>query len=242
MYHFADESRRRRDPAERQQEAPRTRAASAGCRFDRPAMLARSSLARSRVASSAMTREGREVRDAVGQQVEEDRALPDVVRRDEADQQVAGVRDAGVGEHPLQVRLRDADDRPEDHRDGRHAPRAPGTTSRCSGSNADRNTRDERRERRRLHAGRHEAGHDGRRALVGVRRPHVERHGRHLEGEADEQQPERDQRERPGARRRSRRQHAADAGRACVLPVRPYDERDAVEEERARERRRGGST
>ena len=93
----------------------------------------------------------------------------------------------------------------------------------------------ERGERRRLDAGGHEAGDDRRRAFVGVGRPHVERHGRHLEREADEQQADGDA------------AAAASAAIACaairlpmrssrVLPVSAVGERDAVEEERARER------
>ena len=146
------------------------------------------------------------------------------------------MRDARVREHPLDVRLRHADHGPDDHRRGGDAPTATGAPARrCSGSNADRNTRDERGERRRLHAGRHEAGDRRRRAFVGVGRPHVERHRRHLEREADEQQAERQQLHR---RRRHRlRRHAALPMRSSrVLPVSAVGERDAVEEERARER------
>jgi hypothetical protein len=40
------------------------------------------------------------------------------VRRDDAEQQVPGVRDARIREHPLDVRLDDTDDRADDHRDG----------------------------------------------------------------------------------------------------------------------------
>ena len=99
---------------------------------------------------------------------------------------------------------------------------------------ATRNTRDERRERRGLHARGHEAGDRRRRAFVGVGRPHVERHRRHLEREPDEQQAERQQLHRRG-RQRLRGNQAADPVelRAAGHAVR---ERDAVEEERARER------
>ena len=40
---------------------------------------------------------------------------------------------------------------------------------------------------------RHEGGDRRRRAVVGVRRPHVERHGRDLEAEADDEQQQRQQ-------------------------------------------------
>ena len=95
---------------------------------------------------------------------------------------------------------------------------------------------DERRERRRLHAGGHERGHDRRRPFVGVRRPHVERHGGHLEREPDRQQPDAEQRQR---RRRVPRPATTAPGSICsrrVEPATAIRERDPVEEERARER------
>ena len=196
---------------------------------------ARSSLARSRVAEQRDDGEGAEVRrrrTTAGRRGS--RPCPTSFAATSADQQVAGVRDARVGEHPLQVRLRDADDGPEDHRRGRERPehRRPVAAQRLERR---QEHADERRERGGLDAGRHEAGHDGRRALVGVGRPHVERHGRHLEGEADEQQA-RAPRARAGESAPPRPRRMRRPGRACVLPVSAVGERDAVEEERARER------
>ena len=90
-------------------------------------------------------------------------------------------------------------------------------------------------ERRGLDAGRHERGDDGRRAFVGIGRPHVERHRRDLEREADREQPDaenRQRRRRRGALRRQRDADLLEPGRAGDR----VEERDAVEEERARER------
>ena len=87
-----------------------------------------------------------------------------------------------------------------------------------SGSSGDRNTRDERRKRGRLDAGRHERRDDRRRAFVGVRRPHVERHRRHLEREADGQQADREQRDRARRRRRPARDSASPISSMRVEP------------------------
>ena len=125
------------------------------------------------------------------------------------------------------------DHRPQDHRRRREDPddRRPVGAERLE--RRQEHAR-EGGERGRLDAGGHEAGHDGRRALVGIRRPHVERHRGDLEGEADQQQADRDEDERVVAHR-LRGQVGADAieARAAAQPV---GEGDAVEEERARER------
>ena len=87
----------------------------------------------------------------------------------------------------LTLRLRDPGHRADDHRRRREDPDhfAPVGAERFEGRQEDA---DERGEGRRLDAGGHEPGDRRRRALVGVGRPHVERHRRHLEREADDQQ------------------------------------------------------
>ena len=88
-------------------------------------------------------------------------------------------------------------------------------------------------ERGRLADRGHERGDVVRRTLVDVGRPHVERHGRHLEAESDDQQGDAGQ-HRAGRHRRAtpwsanERDDLADVGRAGAA----VDERDAVQEER----------
>ena len=70
-------------------------------------------------------------------------------------------------------------------------------------------------ERRRLHAGRHERRDDRRRALVGVWRPHVERHCRDLEREPDDEAARRQQGHRRMAHERPATTAPRRAGRAA---------------------------
>ena len=93
---------------------------------------------------------------------------------------------------------------------------------------APRQHADEGRERRDLHRHRHVGRDAGRRALVDVRRPLVERHRRDLEGEADEDESETGHRERPALPGRADPLEVGVAGRAV-------EERHPVEEKRARE-------
>ena len=62
----------------------------------------------------------------------------------------------------------------------------------CSPPNADMNTRTNAANAAALTPADMNAVTTAGRPLVGVRRPHVERHGRHLERKADQQQAERD--------------------------------------------------
>ena len=109
-----------------------------------------------------------------------------------------------------------------------------GVHSARSGSRADRKTRANTANAGGLDGGRHEARHDGGRRLVGVGRPHVERHGGHLEGQARPAGA-------PCATRSSGLPVNACACDRCrhVVEVRAAGEavreRDAVQEERARE-------
>ena len=88
-------------------------------------------------------------------------------------------------------------------------------------------------EGRGLRRRRHEAGHRSRRALVHVRRPHVERRGRGLEAEADEQhrEPADEQRVAAQVLRRGRRGDLLEADLAGGA----VDERRAEEQDRRAE-------
>ncbi len=173
------------------------------------------------------------VRHGVGEQVEEDRRLARAVRRNEPEQQVPGMGDARIGEHPLDVRLHDADDRAQDHRqasdDRQHGD--PLGLQRLEGREEDAH---EGRERGGLHCRRHEGGDDRGRPLVGIGRPHVERHGGYLEREANRQQAHRQQGERGGLTGAQARERFADLVDAGGTGERE-SERDAVEKKRARE-------
>ena len=98
----------------------------------------------------------------------------------------------------------------------------------------------QRAERRDLGAGGHERGDRGRRALVDVGRPGVERRGADLEQQAD-----RDQRRcRRAAARRCRAVPETASAMSAKLhrAGEAVEQRDAVEEERRRRTRRAGST
>ena len=117
------------------------RPASAGPRLPQAGKVAQLVVLVLRRAEQRHDAERAEVRDGVGQQVEQHRGLPGRRRRDDAEQQVAGVRDARIGEHPLDVGLHHADDRAEDHRRGGNHRQHRESTRALSGSSGDRNTR-----------------------------------------------------------------------------------------------------
>ncbi len=124
----------------------------------------------------------------IGGQVDQHARGADLVRDHDADQDEAGVRDRGVRQHALDVGLGHRHDRAEQHRDDRHEPehRLPVGTHAAEGDIEDAQHGAEGRD---LRHGRHEAGDRRGSALVGVRRPLVERCRTDLE-----QQPDRDER------------------------------------------------
>ena len=67
-------------------------------------------------------------------------------------------------------------------------PHSTGTRSTLQGRQGGHEDAQQGGKTGRLGADRHEAGHRGGRALVDIRRPHVERHRRHLEAETDQDQ------------------------------------------------------
>ena len=90
----------------------------------------------------------------------------------------------------------------------------------------------EQRHRRHLGRRREEGGDRRRRALVDVRRPHVERHGRDLEGEAGDHE---DEAEDQAERRSAPESAAAICGEADVAGE-AVDQRGAVEQHARRQR------
>ena len=108
---------------------------------------------------------------------------------------------------------------PDRHR--QHGAITHSTVVHCGADRAqvDHEDAHEAGERRGFHPHRHERGHRRRRALVDVGRPHVERHGGHLEAEADQQQADAEQQERIA--RAPLGQSAARSGSSLVVPVAP---------------------
>ena len=148
------------------------------------------------------------------------------MRRDRG-QQEAGVADGGVGEHPLDVRLAQRAQVPDRER-GDHDPGQADLPD--VGLARERGHEHPQREHERHHLGRrrHEGGHRRRRALVGVRRPHVERRGVGLEAQADDHHRE------PHQHEHVVRVALGEAGPDAVeleLAARAVGERGAVEQE-----------
>ena len=196
-------------------------------------------VARRIVLQHADHRERGQVHDAVAQDVEQDRldaVLLRLRRRGRAEgsqpgQDVAGVRDARISQHPLHVGLRQGDDVADGHGqhgqdgDDRHPVRA--LQSQALGEETD-----QQGEGAELGPDRQEAGDRCRRSLVGVWRPVVERYGRRLEGGAHRQQRDRRQRRRQQvAGLAQRRSDLADARR----PGQAVGPADAEQQDRRRE-------
>ena len=129
--------------------------------------------------------EGSQVHRRVGDEVENGAGAPGVPSRDEPDQHIARMSDAGIGQHSLHVRLGDGRDIPHrhcergDHRE-EHVPVA------VDGTERDEERAQEGGERRGLGPCGHEGGNGCGRPFVHVGGPHVERHESHLEGEPDQ--------------------------------------------------------
>ena len=140
-------------------------------------------------------REGADVHDCIDQQIEEQARRASFVRRGDRNEQVAGVCDARVCKHALYVRLNERHEVGGDHREGRQPPHdgVPGVIRSIETHDEDPQ---ERYERGRLYRCGHERRHGCGCAFVNVRRPHVERHGRHLEAEPDGQERDPDRKQR----------------------------------------------
>ena len=139
------------------------------------------------------------------------------------------MRDARIRQHPLHVGLGKSQQVANGHRQRRqdrehHLPFAVVTTARQQEHPQD--PRESSNLRRRGEEGSHGRG----RALIDVRRPLMERHGRDLEREPDQDEQYADA-EQPGPQGK-RRGHAGKIRRSR----RAVDQRDAVQEEPGRER------
>ena len=116
-------------------------------------------------------------------------------------------------------------------------PRSPAASPSATAGSADVGDPQQRAERGDLRARGHEAGDRGRRALVDVRRPGVERRGADLEQQADGEQRDADAAGRPVRRRRAApcRSRAGDVGQPHRAGE-AVEQRDAEQEERRGER------
>ena len=118
--------------------------------------------------------------------------------------------------------------------DSTASPKTAGRQSTSYSRNAPTKMRSTRRERGGLRGRGHERGDRRRRALVDVGRPHVERRGRDLEAEPDQEQRETDE-QHAVVEQHDLREELRDPGEVRRAG-RAVDERDAVEEHRRRER------
>ena len=173
--------------------------------------------------------EGADRHRPVGNEVVEECPAAELVRGRDRDQHEARMGDGRVGEQPFHVALHERGEIADrERRTGEHGDRDPPLVLLAGERRRQHAQRDD--ERRCLRRRRHERGHRGRRALVDVRRPHVERRRRGLEAEAGD-----DHRE-PGEQEGvARRLGGADRGEA-ELPGRAVDERGAEEQHRRPER------
>ena len=160
-----------------------------------------------------------EVHGDVDQEIEEHAPGPGGPARSDPDHEIAGVGDAGVGQEPLQVCLKQRGEVAQDHRDhgDRRQHRPPD-----AGEVGQREGKDPEQPGERPHLGhdRHERRDRERGALVDVRRPGMEGDERSFE-----RQPDREERD-PGAEEPGgpRRPDLAEIDR----PGRPEYERDPV--------------
>ena len=149
-------------------------------------------------------REGAEVHGGVDDEVGDDRGegvplgLGALAHHRQRHEDEAALGDRRVGEHPHDVRLAQRDEVADRHRRAPTAPRTAAATPRCRPRKPTKTSVTQGDEAGRLGGHRQERG-DGRgRALVGVGRPGVEGHGRHLEGEADDDEHDAERRARRG--------------------------------------------
>ena len=156
----------------------------------------------------------------------------DPSRHDQPDQRIARVRDARVGQHALHVGLHDGYEVPQDQGQDAHAQDEPAPV-RFHAPEAFEHHPEERPETRGFGGHGHERGHRGRRALVHVRGPHVERHRRHLEAEPHDHQHQGDEDQRVVESTRIDRRGDFDQARAARGAE---DEGNAVKQEARRER------
>lgn len=173
--------------------------------------------------------ESADVRKGVEREVEEQRLHARRIRRDDADEHVADLRDGRICEHALHVVLHDRHDVAADHRDGGEngQKREPHAAQRREYR---QDEAQEHGESRRLRPHGEERGDRRGRSLVDVGRPHVERYHRQLEEDAGKDERHADDAERREELRAAHDRRKAQAARRAV------DEADAEEEDRGRRR------
>ncbi len=191
---LADEPRGRRQPGQaehRDRQRPGEQRPLAAEALDRADVVAEGGLA----LAGDDHREGGEVHERVGGEVEDERVDPRLGGDDQAAQHVPGLRHPGVAEHPLQRVLADRADVADHDRDRRqHRQRDVPVAG--LGDQRDVEEADEDGERCRLGRHRHEGGDGGRRPLIDVGCPLVEGGDRDLEGEPGRGQRDPDQHQR----------------------------------------------
>ena len=132
-------------------------------------------------------REAADHHEHVGEEVVQAPGDPVLGRHLQPHQDKPGVADGRVGQHPFDVALDDGDDRSD-----QEGEQGQGPDERLPVQAQDRERREEEPqeagEAGRLRGGGHEARDRRGRALVDVGGPEVERDGRHLEPQADEQE------------------------------------------------------
>ena len=128
-----------------------------------------------------------DVHKGVGEQVEE-RGISAVRRAGhKGDEHIAGVGDARIGEHALEARLAQRGQVAERHGDDGDDRQGP-SPCRLLGGKGDEQQADQGGEPCGLGAGAHESGDRRRRALIDIRRPHMEGDKADLEAEAGDPQ------------------------------------------------------
>ncbi|MER3404619.1 MAG: hypothetical protein C4345_06905, partial [Chloroflexota bacterium] len=166
-----------------------------------------------------------DVREEVGDQIDQDAAQADVQVGDDADQHVARLRDGRVSQQALDVVLPDRQHIAHDHchhsNRGQHRRPVAYQPLGCEG-------REEHPQHRRKRSGfgrhGHVRGHRCRSALIDVGCPHMERCHRCFKAKTDDQQADPHQQQRA-----ARSGNAGDRRQVCA-PARPVHQGDAVQE------------
>ena len=143
------------------------------------------------------------------------------------------MRDAGIGQHALDVALRNGQQVANDHRHRGQRPEDGGQVNGEGGEGGGEDA-EQRRKARDLCARGHEGSYGCRRALVHVGSPHVERDGRDLETEShqDEGRPDGQEQDRGLALSgQSKGRGGSEDARQAGRPRRAEDQRDPVDDE-----------
>ena len=131
------------------------------------------------------------------------------------------MRNAGIGQHALDIGLRDGDHVAEDHRRRRDHPEDAGHIRGDGGEGGGKHTQQGGKAgdlRARGHESRHRRG----RALIDIRRPHVEGNRRDLEAKSDQDERRADgQEQAPRGSRAAGTDKSHDPAQVTWCPVAP---------------------